>query len=168
KKVNLSTSRITVRQAIGKLLENTNLHYRLVEGHVVIEPKPAPKPEPKQQQPGRISGKVLDDRGEPLIGASIRIVGNNSLATQSATDGSYSFSLKPGTYTLEVSYISFQTQRITDVQVKENNNTPLNIAMKAETNTLQQVVVSSGYKKASVAGLYAEQKNRASVSDGIS
>lgn len=168
KKVNLSASRITVRQAIGNLLDNTNLRYRLVEGHVVIEPKPAPKPEPKQQQNGRISGKVIDDRGEPLIGASIRVVGNNSVATQSATDGSYSLSLKPGTYTLEISYISFQTQRITDVQVKENNNTPLTISMKAETNTLQQVVVSSGYKKASVAGLYAEQKNRASVSDGIS
>lgn len=168
KKVSFAGSGITIRQAINTILDNTSLGYKLVEGHVVIAPKPAPVPETRQQQNGRISGKVLDDRGEPLIGASIRIVGHKTLATQSATDGSYALSLKPGTYTLEVSYISFQTQRITDLVVKESSNTPLNIAMKSANSTLGQVVVTSGYKKASVAGLYARQKNAASVTDGIS
>ncbi|MCT1523858.1 TonB-dependent receptor [Sphingobacterium hotanense] len=164
----------TVKQAIDQVLKNTNLRYTQRGSNVMVDENPegtAPTPKQEQtkvQQNGRISGKVIDDLGEPLIGASIRVVGNNSIATQSATDGSYSLSVKPGTYALEVSYISFQTQRITDVTVKDNGNTPLTISMKAETNTLQQVVVSSGYKKASVAGLYAEQKNRASVSDGIS
>ncbi len=168
KKVSLTGTGISIRHAINTILDNTSLRYRLVEGHVVIEPKPAPVPESKQQQNGRISGKVLDDRGEPLIGASIRIAGNNTLATQSATDGSFSLSLKPGMYTLEVSYISYQTQRITNIAVKENSTTPLNVAMKTKNSTLGQVVVTSGYKKASVAGLYARQKNAASVTDGIS
>ncbi len=52
--------------------------------------------------------------------------------------------------------------------VRENSNTPLTIVKKAETNTLSQIVFTSGYKKASVAGLYAQQKNRASISNGIS
>ena len=164
----------TVKQAIDQVLKNTNLRYTQRGSNVMVDENPegtAPTPKQEQtkvQQNGRISGKVIDDLGEPLIGASIRVVGNNSIATQSATDGSYSLSVKPGTYALEVSYISFQTQRITDVTVKDNGNTPLNIAMKAETNTLSQVVVTSGYKKASIAGLYAEQKNRASVGNGIS
>ena len=170
-----NTQKITVKSAVELVLKNTALQYSLKDGFILIKKgakvtsTPAPRQEQTNtQQPGRISGKVVDDRGEPLIGASIRVAGNNSIATQSATDGSYSLSVKPGTYALEVSYISFQTQRITDIVVKDNSNTPLTISMKAETNTLQQVVVSSGYKKASVAGLYAEQKNRASVSDGIS
>src|SRR5690606_10652638 len=123
---------------------------------------------PDPQKPGRISGKVVDDKGEPLIGASIRIVGSSSHATQSDNDGNYTLNLNPGTYSVEISYISFQTQRITDVVIKANESTPLTVALKAEPNTLSQVVVTSGYKKASISGLLAQQKNAAGVTNGIS
>lgn len=172
-KVTLNGS-YTVKQAIDQVLKNTGLRYTQRGSNVMIDERPAgntPAPgqeQTKARQNGRISGKVLDDRGDALIGATIRVAGNYTQATQSATDGSYSLSLKPGTYTLEVSFISFQTQRITDIVVKDNDNTPLIISMKPKNKTLQQVVVSSGYKKASVAGLYARQKNAASVTDGIS
>lgn len=127
--------------------------------------KPVPKPQP--QQPGRISGKVVDDRGEPLPGASVKLV-QTGQAVQSSVDGTYNFSIAAGSYTIEVSYISFQTKRITQVEVKSGQLTSLNIVLNPATNELSQVVVSGSFKKESVAGLYAEQKNRASVSDGIS
>lgn len=170
-RVNLTEKENNVLKAVEHVLQQTNLRYTQKGFHLMIDEKPAggtasPKPAPGLRF-GRISGKVLNNRGEPLIGASIHITGNN-LATQSASDGTYTLSLKPGTYALEVSYISFQTQRVTDVVVRENSNTPLTIVMKAETNTLSQIVVTSGYKKVSVAGLYAQQKNRASISNGIS
>lgn len=175
-RVSLSDKESSVLQAIEQVLRPTSLRYIQKGAHVMIDEKPggsttAPKQEQDKvqpRQPGRISGKVVDDRGEPLIGASIRIAGNNNQATQSATDGSYTLSLPPGTYTLEISYISFQTQRITGVVVKDNSNTPLIVSMKLATSTLSQVVVTSGYKKASVAGLYAAQKNMAPISNGIS
>ncbi|ULT26571.1 hypothetical protein KUH03_06870 [Sphingobacterium sp. E70] len=40
--------------------------------------------------------------------------------------------------------------------------------MKTLVNALETAVVSVSFKKASVAGLYAVQKNAASVTDGIS
>ncbi|MGJ1265366.1 TonB-dependent receptor domain-containing protein [Sphingobacterium spiritivorum] len=121
----------------------------------------------QRQQPGRIGGKIVDDRGEVLIGASIKVLQNNQ-AMQSSVDGSYTFSLDPGSYTIEVSYISFQTKRITEVNVKADELTSLNIVLNPSTSTLDQVVVSGSFKKESVAGLYAKQKNAASVTDGIS
>ncbi|GAA4131946.1 TonB-dependent receptor [Sphingobacterium kyonggiense] len=124
-------------------------------------------PKATRQQPGRISGKVVDDRGEPLPGASVKIVQTNQ-AVQSSVDGTYNFSLMPGSYTIEVSYISFQTKRITEVEVKAGQATDLNIVLNPATNELSQVVVTGDYKKESVAGLYAQQKNAASVTDGIS
>ncbi|RZK65519.1 MAG: TonB-dependent receptor, partial [Pedobacter sp.] len=87
---------------------------------------------------------------------------------QSNIDGTYQFNLKPGTYTLEVSYISFQTKRITAVVVRENQATRLDVVLKAASNALQQVVVTGSFKKESIAGLYAQQQNRAFLSDGIS
>lgn len=122
---------------------------------------------PPVQDPGRITGKIVDDRGENMPSASVKII-ETGQTLQSNIDGTYQFSLKPGTYTLEVSYISFQTKRITDVVVKENQATKLDVVLKAASNALQQVVVTGSFKKESIAGLYAQQQKRAFLSDGIS
>jgi len=122
---------------------------------------------PKPPKPGRVSGKVLDEKGESLPGATIKVV-ETGQTRQSTVDGNYTLSLQPGTYTIEISFISYQTQRITDVVVSEDKITYLNIAMKQASKVLGEVVVTSGYRKASVEGLYARQKNAAGVTDGIS
>jgi len=162
-KANLNAKNITLRQALTQLLSGKRVGFKEAGRNTVILYR---LPDP--QKPGRISGKVVDDKGEPLIGASIRIVGSSSHATQSDNDGNYTLNLNPGTYSVEISYISFQTQRITDVVIKANESTPLTVALKAEPNTLSQVVVTSGYKKASISGLLAQQKNAAGVTNGIS
>ncbi|MFD1772267.1 TonB-dependent receptor domain-containing protein [Sphingobacterium suaedae] len=175
--VNLTERENNVKLAIDRVLKPTDLRYTQKGLHIMIDAKPttrdARSPDPgavrkaTPQRPGRISGKILDERGEPLVGASVLVIGNGNLTTQTDLDGSYTISCTPGRYTLEVRYLSFQTQRITDVVVKDNTQTPLTVSMKAEANTLGQVVVTSGYKKASVDGLYSEQKNRAAIGSGI-
>lgn len=148
---------------LKNLLKNTGYDYEIINNNIVVgKAEPAPKP----PRPGRISGKILDDKGETLPGASIKVV-ETGVTTQSGADGSYTLNLPPDTYTLQISYISFATQRITGVTVTEDKNTPLDIAMKPDTKGLKEVVVTSSYKKASIDGLYARQKNNAAVSDGI-
>lgn len=161
KKITLNVNNISVSDALKSILSNTNLRYRLFKDFVVIETKPEPV------KPGKISGRVLDEKGETLPGASIRVVENGS-GTQTSVDGAYILSLSPGSYTLEISYLSFQTQRITGVVVTEGGNTPLDIAMKPANSSLKEVVVTASYRKASVEGLLARQKNAAEVSNGIS
>lgn len=161
KKITLNSSSIAAGEALQKILEKTNLKYRLFKNYIVIDAKPVP------QQPGSISGKVLDDKGAPLPGASIKVIETGG-GMQVRVDGSYTLNLPAGTYTLEISYISFQTQQITGVIVTEGKKTPLDIAMKPDAQGLREVVITSSYKKASVEGLYARQKNNAAVTDGIS
>jgi Outer membrane receptor proteins, mostly Fe transport len=166
--VNIHIQNGNLRLALDRLFGGQPMDYEIVESNILIKPKASSAPKVIPQRNGRISGKILDDRGEPLTGASVRALGNSRLTTQSASDGSYTLSLKAGSYTVEISYLSFQTQRITDVMVIDNAHTPLTVSMKPKANTLSQVVVTSGYKKASVAGVYSEQKNRASIGSGIS
>lgn len=152
--------------AFLKELTASGLQFDLNAGLITVSYiKPAPAI--PRQQPGRIAGKVVDEGGEQLPGASIKIVETGQVI-QSSVDGSYNISLKPGTYSLEVSYISFQKQRITNIVVTEGKTNVLNVAMKVDSKGLKEVVVTADYKKASVAGLYAQQKNAASVTDGIS
>lgn len=120
------------------------------------------------QQPGVISGKIVDDKGGPLPGANIKLIELNRAVT-SSVDGTYQFSgVPPGAYTIEVSYISFQTKRISDVIVKDGQLAKLDIVLQMSTSSLNEVVVKSSFKKEAIAGLYAQQKNAAGITDGIS
>ena len=120
------------------------------------------------EKEGRLSGRVLDENGEPLPGASVRVL-ENGKGTQAGVDGSYSLSLNAGSYTLQVSYISYQSKKITEVMITAGKTTVLVVNLKpGGPGTLEEVVISSGYSKASVEGLYVRQKNNALISDGIS
>lgn len=167
-KYNLSKEKVSAKifknnsvgEVVRYLLKGTDLMPQDNGVYITLVKKPI-------QQVGRISGKVIDDRGQFLANASIKLIGTNK-STQSSIDGSYILTAASGTYVLEVSYLSYQTQRIEGVKIEDGQRTALNIAMKTQTNKLETAVVSVSFKKASVAGLYAAQKNAASVTDGIS
>lgn len=130
----------TVKYLIEKVLGETNLEYKIVEGYVVIAQKPVP------QQPGSISGRIVDEKGGPLPGATLKVL-ETGQTIQTDPDGNYTLSLKPGNYTIEVSYISFLTQRMTGVTVKEGKTTALSFSMKPADNQLSEVVVSYGKQR---------------------
>ncbi|TDQ08270.1 outer membrane receptor protein involved in Fe transport [Pedobacter metabolipauper] len=159
--ISLHLENESVKKILDRLFQNTNVGYRQVEEDIYLYEKRV------AQQPGRISGKIVDEKGEGMPGANIKVT-TGGKGVQSNVDGTYSLELPAGTYTLEISYLSYQTQRITNVIVTIGKNTPLDIAMKGAANALSEVVVTSGYKKASIAGLYAQQQNTAEISNGIS
>jgi len=130
----------TVKYLIEKVLGETNLEYKLVEGYVVIVQKPV------TQQPGNISGHIVDEKGGPLPGATLKVL-ETGQTIQTDPNGNYTLSLKPGSYTIEVSYISFLTQSITGVTVKEGKTTALSFSMKPADNQLSEVVVSYGKQR---------------------
>ena len=161
KKFNIDVRNETLGTVLKKLFEPAFLTFKVMNNTIVITSIPLPP------QPGRITGKVIDERGEPLPGASIKIV-ENGQAMQSRTDGGYQLSLNPGTYTMEVSFIGYQTRRITGIKVTERNNTPLDIVLNPDAKSLSAVVITSSFSKASTEGLYARQKNEAGISNGMS
>ena len=152
---------------LKEIADNHRLRFKQSDWMIAVTMEPASSDQQVQPKPGRIAGKVLDDKGEILPGAGIKIV-QTGQAVQSSVDGTYNFSIASGTYTLEVSYISFQTKRITDVAVKAGQVTNLNVVLNGASSTLNQVVVTGSYKKESVAALYTRQKNEAGISNGLS
>ncbi|MGN8059535.1 TonB-dependent receptor domain-containing protein [Pedobacter sp. 22163] len=161
-KISLEVKNMPLELTLKKILSGTRVAYRFADTNTILLYK---LPDPVK--PGRISGKIFDEKGETLPGASIKVI-QTGKATQTASDGSYTLSVEPGIYTIEVSYISFVTQRISEVNVKADKNTPLDISLKPDAKGLQEVVVTASYKKASVEGLLARQKNASEISNGIS
>lgn len=122
------------------------------------------------QEGGKISGKITDQKsGETLIGATVGVDGSTKGAAADV-EGKYILSgLQPGKYTLTIKYIGYQSKSISDVEVKAGQVTNLDVVMsEAPTQSLNEVVVKATFRQASVASLYAQQKNAVSISDGVS
>ena len=106
------------------------------------------------QQSDVISGQVLDDTGETVIGATVVVVGGN--ATQGAVtdfDGNFQIKCKAG-QKLQISYVGYQTQ------VVEAKN-GMKVTLKSDAIALQSVeVVAYGVqKKVTVTGALSSVKS---------
>ncbi len=117
---------------------------------------------------GKISGKVFDkNNNEPIIGSVVMIDGT-TIGVQTDFDGNYIISnLNPGTYKLVFKYVSYETKFVEGVQVSAGKITNLNMALAENSKAIQEVVVTSTYKKESIGAMYSIQKNNIAISDGI-
>ena len=120
-------------------------------------------------QEGSLSGKIVDqETGEELIGATAFIP---STGQGSVTDiyGNYQIKgIAPGSYTLEISYVSYQKQIIQNVQIIDGKNTVINVTLALETDQLQEVVITAERINNNEIALLSLQKKSFAVQDGIS
>ena len=91
---------------------------------------------------GKIAGTITDQAsGEPLMGANVYITELETGATADADGNYFVINVAPGTYTLRVSYIGYQSTVVTDVQVNIGRTTRLDFALASETMETDEVVV---------------------------
>ena len=77
----------------------------------------------------KLSGKVLNKKNDPIVGATIQIDGSNT-GTTSDVDGNFSVSLSVGKkHTLVVSSVNYETKTITDVEVVPGQANELQILL---------------------------------------
>ena len=81
----------------------------------------------------RVTGKVVDENGEPVIGASILVKGT-TIGTVTDIDGNFMLTVPPEGKTLVISYVGMQTQ---EVPVAPN----VRVVMQTVTELLEEVVV---------------------------
>lgn len=97
-------------------------------------------------QTEQVSGTVTDNSGEPIIGATVLVVGQSGNGTVTDIDGNFTLQAKPGS-TLSISYIGYKNQ-----EVKAGKG--LKIVLEDESKLLNEVVVT-GYttqRKADLTG----------------
>lgn len=95
-------------------------------------------------QVGGITGKVLDNTKEPIIGAFVEVsqAGVVKVGTVTDEEGNYMAKpLNPGRYDVTVKYTGFNTSKITGVIVSPDKNTTQNVNMQLNQKELDEVVV---------------------------
>jgi TonB-dependent receptor len=120
-------------------------------------------------QKGTIRGTIYDDAtGDALIGVSVQIK-DTSIGSQTDFDGKFNISVDPGAYSLQISYVSYQTIIINDLVVKAGEVTLLeNVRLKEDVQTLEAVVVTAGLLKTSESALVTVKRKAPNLMDGIS
>lgn len=113
----------------------------------------------------KITGKVKDSSGEPVIGASVVVKDNKTMGTITDFDGNFSLDVPSGSV-LVISYIGYVTQ-----EVPVTGKKSLDIMLKEDTKTLDEVVVigygtqRKGDVTSSVASVKADNFVKGAVKD---
>lgn len=128
-KVSLKVKDATAQNAMTALLKGTGLKFEVTNSQIVIYQKKAVS----AQTPITLEGQIVDQAGDPIIGANILEQGTtNGVITD--IDGKYRLNVKAGS-TIQVTYIGFTTQSFKASQM------PSVVKMSEDNKTLQEVVV---------------------------
>lgn len=81
-----------------------------------------------------VTGKITDENGEPIVGATIVLVSNTSVGTVSDYDGDFHIEV-PANSSLTISYIGYVSQTL-------QATSTMNVIMREDTQVLSEVVVT--------------------------
>jgi len=125
----------TIDEVLNSLLKNSNLTYKIFDKYIaIISKENANENIEGLFQQKTITGRVTDQTGAPIPGASIVVKGTTTGIT---TDkgGNYKLLLPPDARILVFSFVGMRSQ-----EIPINDRTILNVVMQEETIGLQEVV----------------------------
>ena len=128
--VSLNVKQVPVSKAVGEMLKGIDLSFEVTSTQIALFPK---KSTPAQTgKATTIIGKVVDENGEPIIGANVLVAGTTT-GVITDIDGNYKLEAPFGS-SLQISYIGYTTQTVKAGQKSI-------IKMKEDSKTLEEVVV---------------------------
>ena len=135
------------------LLKESGCIYEKKGNYLIVKPQSTKQPVKKNIK--RVTGQLLDEQGEPMIGVTVMVKGTTTGAVTDF-DGNFTIEDVPaGASKLQVSYIGYETK---DVQISSSS---MQIKMNPDNELLDEVVVV-GYgtqKKANLTGAVTSMKN---------
>jgi TonB-dependent starch-binding outer membrane protein SusC len=156
KNITLAKDNYILEKLLDILLANTQLSYKQVNNKIIIfqtdkketdNTKTALNAETITPADGSIKGKITNEKGEPVAGASILLVGQDK-GTAANAQGDFTITgVKPGKYKLQISAVGFQNV-VKEITVSDGQSTEISFQLKPGSNALDEVIVT-GYSKQS-------------------
>ena len=123
-------------KVLNDLFLGTNVNYEIGKTKIYLKEKVTDSEQQTSNANKRnISGRVVDEKGEPIIGASVMVQGS-SLGTITNVDGRYTLANVPENSTITVSYIGYIT-----VNYAATSRNLSQVVLREDSKTLEEVVV---------------------------
>lgn len=120
-----------------------------------------------QAQSLKLSGKVINQKNEPLAGANIVVQGAGKQAVADI-EGKFYFVLEAGKkYTLIISNAGYETKSVTDVDVTANTDNYIEIVLQDKSNLAGVTLKSSSRRVESTSALLTFQRSNTALSSGL-
>ena len=158
--VKVNAQNKSVAEVLNKVFEGTDIYYAMEGKNIMLMSKA--KDGEAVQQANKVTGIVKDANGEPVIGANVMVKGQ-SIGTITDIDGRFVLDA-PKDAVLQITYIGYVSQ-----EVKVSGKKEINVVLKEDTETLDEVVVI-GYgtaKKSDLTGATTQIKPEALTSSVV-
>jgi len=157
-KISVNFSNENLKEVLDKLLRRYHIAYAVFKGKVILmDAQPADPVAAKSPQNVVITGKVIDEKDQTLIGVSITIKGTTK-GTITDLNGDFKITAGSNSDILVFKYIGYTT-----LELPASGSVPFTVKMVADAKSLNEVIVLGyGSKKksdltGSVASLSAEE-----------
>ena len=150
RKVSVKAKTKPVSVVLDNLFKNAGIEYEMEGTHIVLSAKEVNTVAAVEQQTRTVTGRIVDNMGEPIIGANVVVKGTTN-GTVTDFDGNFSIEADSKSV-LNISYIGYLTKEII-----VGNEKTINVVLLEDTKALDEVVVI-GYgtqKKADLTGSVA-------------
>ncbi|MBE8728254.1 TonB-dependent receptor [Flavobacterium hungaricum] len=126
---------VDIKNLINELNKNAVIQFSITGNNIFVKQKTAKTTKKKS----RLSGKVLDETNQPIIGANIFI---KELQIGATTDlnGMFSIDLDKGNYTVVISYLGYQNKE-KQIAIDKDFRTDFNL--ESNSQELDQVIVKT-------------------------
>ncbi|QQL50471.1 TonB-dependent receptor [Mucilaginibacter ginkgonis] len=160
KRVSVNVQGRQLGDVLDQVLKANNINYSVLKDRVILEKMPADAPTATNSTVTTssapaflnaaitVTGKVTDESGQPVIGATIVEKGTTN-GVSAGVDGSYSLNVSGPDATLVISFLGYNPK-----EVVVGAQTTINVTLTANVRSLNEVVVV-GYgtqKKSAVTG----------------
>src|SRR5690606_24310624 len=138
-KVTVKAKQKAVSDVLSSILESKEMNFSMEGNHILLSKKENTNSEEvstalAQQQKKQITGTVVDQAGDPVIGANIIEQGTTN-GTVTDIDGNFNLIVENDA-TIHISYIGYLDQIISTI-----NRTSFNITLREDTQSLDELVV---------------------------
>lgn len=141
KKLSINLNNVSVEKALEVCFSNQPLTYEISDGTVMVKLKKAKSILDRVIDYFTIidvTGKIVDENGQPIVGATIKIKGTN-ITTSSNYQGIFTLKNVDEKTVVEVSYLGYQAR---EVKAAVDLGT---IRLEVEVGKLSEVTINAGY-----------------------
>lgn len=134
----VNVKNVTLDKLLILVLKDKGVNYKIEENIVYLSPVNVKPASEKQQKKGKlITGVVIDQSGEPLIGVSVKVNGT-SIGTMTDINGKYSLDLIDSKSNVTFSFVGYKMQ--THSVAKDD---VLNVTLQEDVQNIGEVVVTA-------------------------
>lgn len=132
--VNIHAKNRPVSEILDEMFKGTDIRYAMEGKNIMLMKHSNKNTHDIEQQMKVLKGTVTDAKGEPIIGANIKVEGTN-IGTITNMDGQFTLNV-PENAILQISYIGFISQNI-----KVGTNKSITVQLQEDSQSLEEVVV---------------------------